>query len=81
MVKFPSGLTLYLIGDVFGALSGISGSEDRERGCGLPDESEDGDDDRGEMSSGRIVGLYLSCGPSPTVCKSPLAAENGLEKL
>jgi hypothetical protein len=61
MVKFPSDLTLYLIGDVSGAVSGISGSEESERG-GLPDES-DGDDERGEMSSGRIDGLYLNCCP------------------
>lgn len=62
MVKFPSDRTLYLTGDVSGALSGISGSEERERG-GLPDELEDGDDERGEISSGRIDELYLNCCP------------------
>jgi hypothetical protein len=52
-VKFPSDTTLLGLNENFGGVSMDSAcSEDRDRG-GLTEKSDDGDDERGEISSGR----------------------------
>ena len=80
MVKLSLATTgLSLAGVSCRTNSGSLGSEESDRG-GQSEESVDGDEERGDISSGRVrgaYGLYPKCGPCPTEFICPFGAVAG----